>query len=174
MIAIENSNCVDYVTEKLNFAVASGSIPIVAGKNGKPDYLRFMPKNSYINIYDYKSIESLVEHLNIIANDEAEYNKYIHFKFNHKYTRADFRGMPLKEIIRIAKTVIEPSEKFFSELVAKEASKSKVCKVAEYLSKTPEETVRHDLIKNSKHRPSKDEACLPYGNIETDFFSKKK
>jgi len=32
VIAIENSNCEDYVTEKLVHAVASGSIPIVAGK----------------------------------------------------------------------------------------------------------------------------------------------
>lgn len=31
-IAIENSNCEDYVTEKLVHAIASGSIPIVAGK----------------------------------------------------------------------------------------------------------------------------------------------
>jgi len=35
VIAIENSNCEDYVTEKLVHAVASGSIPIVAGKNPK-------------------------------------------------------------------------------------------------------------------------------------------
>lgn len=63
VIAIENSNCHDYVTEKLAHAVASGSIPIVAGRDQKPDYLRFMPKNSYINIYDFKTVEDLVKHL---------------------------------------------------------------------------------------------------------------
>ena len=31
VIAIENSNCYDYVTEKLVHAVMSGSVPIVAG-----------------------------------------------------------------------------------------------------------------------------------------------
>lgn len=63
VIAIENSNCHDYVTEKLAHAVASGSIPIVAGRDSKPNYLRFMPKNSYINIYDFKTVEDLVKHL---------------------------------------------------------------------------------------------------------------
>ncbi|CAF4638040.1 unnamed protein product, partial [Rotaria magnacalcarata] len=38
VIAIENSNCQDYVSEKLILAVSSGSIPIVAGFNGRPDY----------------------------------------------------------------------------------------------------------------------------------------
>ncbi|CAF1315878.1 unnamed protein product, partial [Rotaria sordida] len=47
VVAIENSNCIDYVTAKLIKAVESGSIPIVASLNGRPDYRRFMPEHSY-------------------------------------------------------------------------------------------------------------------------------
>jgi hypothetical protein len=50
VLTIENSNCEDYVTEKLVFAVASGSIPIVAGRDNKPNYDRYMPRDSYISL----------------------------------------------------------------------------------------------------------------------------
>jgi hypothetical protein len=75
VIAIENSNCADYVTEKLVHAVASGSIPIVAGRDNKPDYSKFMPKNSYINIYDFKTVEELAEHLKkVLVVDFSSFN----------------------------------------------------------------------------------------------------
>lgn len=171
VIAIENSNCEDYVTEKLVHAVASGSIPIVAGRDNKPDYLKFMPKNSYINIYDYKSVDELAKHLEMLSNNKQEYEKYIQFKFNHNYTRSSFVGRPLDEIIKIAKTIINPNEKFFRELIEKETSVSKICKVAKYLHDTPEDVVKEEIIKRKINRPSTNEACLPSGNLFNDFFN---
>ncbi|CAF4646768.1 unnamed protein product, partial [Rotaria magnacalcarata] len=59
VISIENSNCEDYVTEKLIDGLSSTAVPIVASRDGKPDYTRFAPNHSYINIYDYKTVKEL-------------------------------------------------------------------------------------------------------------------
>jgi hypothetical protein len=171
VIAIENSNCDDYVTEKLVHAVASGSIPIVAGKDNKPDYLKFMPKNSYINIYDYKTVEDLVKKLVKIASDRNEYEKYIFFKKNHNHTREYLSGLSLSEIINLSKTVIDPKERFFSELIAKEKSENKLCKIARFLKNTPSAQLNKEIASKSKNRPDGAVACLPYGSIPTHFVN---
>ena len=169
VIAIENSNCVDYVTEKLVHAVASGSVPIVAGKDGKPDYLRFLPKGSYINIYDFKSPEELANHIVLVSSSKEEYEKYIKFKFNHNYTREDLKRLSLPEIIQVAKSIMDPGEKFFSELVAKEKSENKLCKLAKYLNRTPADVVEKEIAARKINRPSTVEACLQSRNLEREF-----
>ena len=169
VIAIENSNCEDYVTEKLVHAVASGSIPIVAGRDNKPDYLKFMPKGSFINIYDYKSVDELVTHLNSIASNKTRYEQFIKFKRNHKFRRTDFNRMPLENIIQTAKTIIDPNETFFGELIAKEKSLNKICKIANYLSVTPHDVVSLEIEHHKMNRPGMNEVCLPVGNLGTDF-----
>ena len=45
-----------------------------------PNYLKFMPKNSYINSYDFASIDSLVSHLKFVSSNQTEYEKYVWFK----------------------------------------------------------------------------------------------
>ena len=80
VLAIENSNCEDYVTEKLIDALSSTAVPIVASRDGKPDYRRFAPRHSYINIYDYKSAKELADHLNYLSNNETAYNEYLWFR----------------------------------------------------------------------------------------------
>ena len=169
VLAIENSNCEDYVTEKLVLAVASGSIPIVAGKDNKPNYLKFMPKDSYINVYDFKSVQELAKHIEYVASNKTEYEKYIKFKFNHEYKRFDFEGMPLAEIIQKAKTILDPQEIFFSEIVAKETSQNKVCKIASYLSSTPPEQVKAQIKLKSVQRPQMGEVCLQAGDLGGNF-----
>lgn len=79
VLAIENSNCEDYVTEKLIEAFASSSIPIVASRNQFPNYLRFAPKSSFINIYDFASVEDLAVYLNYLSNNQTAYNEYLWF-----------------------------------------------------------------------------------------------
>ena len=80
VIAIENSNCEDFVTEKFVDAIASTAIPIVASQNHKPDYLRFAPRYSFINIYDYKSVEELANYLHYLSANETAYNKYLWYR----------------------------------------------------------------------------------------------
>lgn len=169
-IAIENSNCEDYVTEKLVHAIASGSIPIVAGRDNKPDYLKFLPRGSYINVYDYKSIEELVKHLTLIAESQVEYEKFMPFRFGHKHTRDVLSKYSLVELIALAKTIISPDETFFGELIAKEKSENKLCKIARWLESHEDKSERRKLIeKNRASRPDSKTACLRAKNLKTDF-----
>ncbi|CAF4813802.1 unnamed protein product, partial [Rotaria sp. Silwood1] len=80
VISIENSNCEDYVTEKLIDGLSSTAVPIVASRDGKPDYTRFAPKHSYINVYDYKNVKELADYLNYLSNNETAYNEYLWFR----------------------------------------------------------------------------------------------
>ena len=169
VIAIENSNCQDYITEKLVHAVASGSIPIVAGKDNKPDYLKFMPKDSYINIYDYKTIDDLVAKIKSISSNKTEYESYIKFKKSHNYTREYLYSLKLNELIQAAKTILNPNETFFRHLITKETSESKLCKVAKYLQNTPEHIIKDEIQAKRARRPSTEEACLSSLNIMRDF-----
>jgi hypothetical protein len=172
VIAIENSNCKDYVTEKLIHAVASGSIPIVAGKNGKPDYLRFMPKNSYINIYDFKSIEEFVLHIKKIMTNKKLYEKYIYFKRNHNYTKKFMLTLKLDKLIDLAKTIIDPKENrpFYDGIVTKEKSEDKLCKIARYIENNPRDMLLHQIEEKRMNRPREKEACLPSKNLANDFY----
>lgn len=169
VIAIENSNCQDYVTEKLVHAVASGSIPIVAGRDGKPDYLRFMPKNSYINIYDYKTIDEAVARIKSIAINKTDYDSFIHFKHSHNYTREQLYKYKLAELIDLAKKIIDPKEKFFSELIAKEKSEDKLCKIGRYLKHTSKDVISKEITEKKINRPDTSVACLPAKNLANDF-----
>ena len=171
VIAIENSNCQDYVTEKLVHAIASGSIPIVAGKDGKPDYLRYMPKNSYINIYDYDSIEEFANHIKKIVTNKELYEKYIYFRKNHNYTKQYMLNLKLDQLIDLTKTIIDPKEnsKFFEGIVAKEKSEDKLCKIARYIKNTPKEVLDKQIEEKRMNRPSTNEACLSPGNLAKDF-----
>lgn len=171
VIAIENSNCQDYVTEKLVHAVASGSIPIVAGKDNKPDYLRFMPKNSYINIYDYKTVDDLVLKIKSIAENQTEYEKYIKFKKVHNFTREQLYKKSLSELIDLAKTVFDPSEEFFTHLIAKEKSEDKLCKLARYLNSKSKEEIDSEIKSRKMNRPDSNKACLPTKNLASDLIS---
>ncbi|RNA02006.1 glycosyltransferase family 10 [Brachionus plicatilis] len=159
VVAIENSNCEDYVTEKLVHVVASGSIPIVAGKNNKPNYLKFLPKNSFINIYDYKSVDDLVKHLKKIESDKSEYEKYIWFKRSHNFTRETLAQMSREKLIETAKKALgyEENKQFFHGLVSKEKSENKLCKLARYLRDTPSEKIDLEIEKNRINRPAASE-----------------
>ena len=169
VIAIENSNCMDYVTEKLVHAVASGAIPIVAGKDNKPDYLRFLPKKSYINIYDYSTIDEIVDKINSIASNKTEYESYMKFKFKHNFTREYLQKLTLNELIVLTKTIIDPKEEFFSQLIDKEKSENKLCKIARYLNNTSKEIIDKQIKENKINRPDSNSICLPNRNLANDL-----
>jgi hypothetical protein len=172
VIAIENSNCEDYITEKLVHSVASGSIMIVAGKNDKPNYAKYLPKNSYINIYDFESVSELVKHLNYLMSNKKAYEKYLWFKKSHTYTREYLKKLQLNELIDLSKKVLggyENEKEFFDGIVSKEKSENKVCKIARYLSETPRHVVEKEIKEHKMNRPSTSEACLPHGNLASDF-----
>jgi hypothetical protein len=168
VIAIENSNCVDYVTEKLVKAVESGSIPIVAGRDGRPDYRRYMPEHSYINIFDYSSIKALADDLKRIANNKTLYESYLWYK-KHSKNLTELREVSLDEKIKHLTDVIGTNATMITQgIIRKEKSENKVCKLIRFVRQTSWKDI---AAHNKTVRIGPDVACLPNRGILTYFDS---
>lgn len=165
-VAIENSNCMDYVTEKLVKAVESGSIPIVAGREGRPDYHRYMPDHSYINIFDYPSIKELAEDLKRIAGNKTLFESYLWYKKHDKDMKI-FKSLPLEEKVKQFGEIIGANATMMTEgIVGKERSENKICKLARFVRQTPwQEIAAH----KKSIRVDSNIACLPGKHIVSYF-----
>lgn len=79
-LAFENSNCVDYITEKLfENALQFGVLPIVMGARPK-DYEKYAPKHSYIHVEEFASPKQLAEYLHKLSQDDQLYNSYFQWR----------------------------------------------------------------------------------------------
>ena len=72
-LSFENSLCTDYVTEKLFRPMTYDVVPIVYGG---ADYAQYLPEHSFINIRDFRSPQSLAQHLHQLMADDEQYLKY--------------------------------------------------------------------------------------------------
>ena len=59
-LALENSLCPDYVTEKMFEALKHEIVPIVLGGS---DYQKMFPEKSFINMMDFNNMSSLADYL---------------------------------------------------------------------------------------------------------------
>ena len=74
-IAIENSDCEDYVTEKAwANALRAGMVPIVWAAS--VDYARILPHRSYISITDYATVEEAARVISELAMHPHLYRRY--------------------------------------------------------------------------------------------------
>uniref|UniRef100_A0A5K3FVL8 Fucosyltransferase n=1 Tax=Mesocestoides corti TaxID=53468 RepID=A0A5K3FVL8_MESCO len=107
-LAFENSNCQDYVTEKLfRNAFMNGLVPIVYGTR-EDNYKDLAPPNSYIHVNQFQSLKHLVEYLKYLHENDTAYANYFAWKeygevqlyprldcrmcgFLHQYLRGDVR-----------------------------------------------------------------------------------
>ena len=80
-LAFENSLCEDYLSEKAPQFMNIASVPIIMS-NAKVE--QYLPKNSYINVFDFKSIEDLANHILYLDKNFDEYFKY--FTWRTKWT----------------------------------------------------------------------------------------
>ena len=76
-LALENSVCPDYVTEKMYEALKHDIVPVVLGG---ADYDAMFPPHSFINMMNYSNMSSLAEHLLQLDQDDAQYMKYLEWK----------------------------------------------------------------------------------------------
>ena len=75
-LAFENSNCREYITEKVFWnAYEKGSVPIIMGAP-KSDCHRLLPPNSFIHIDDFSDPMDLVNYLHYLNVNEKFYAKY--------------------------------------------------------------------------------------------------
>ena len=80
-LAFENSLCEDYISEKAAQFMNIASVPIIMS-NAKVE--QYLPKNSYINIFDFKTIQDLANHILYLDDNFDEYFKY--FTWRTKWT----------------------------------------------------------------------------------------
>ncbi|XP_039140138.1 alpha-(1,4)-fucosyltransferase-like [Dioscorea cayenensis subsp. rotundata] len=73
VLAIENTMTESYVTEKLYYALDSGSVPIYFGA---PNVWDFIPPNSIIDGSKFSSLEELASYVKQLANDPVAYAEY--------------------------------------------------------------------------------------------------
>ncbi|XP_069131595.1 glycoprotein 3-alpha-L-fucosyltransferase A-like [Argopecten irradians] len=109
-IAFENANCKDYVTEKFWNSLQQESIPIV---NWKSDQGKNIPKSSYINIHDFKSVKELGKYLIKLSSNRKLYNQYFswkkHYRLEHEEMYAFKYLCDALHSPRPAQTVINPN-----------------------------------------------------------------
>ncbi|KAI6184288.1 Glyco-tran-10-N domain-containing protein [Aphelenchoides bicaudatus] len=80
-MALENSICKDYITEKLwHQSYLNTVIPVVLKRKLVEPYV---PPNSFIAFDDYKSVKEMAEHMKKLMNNKTEYIKY--FDWRQKY-----------------------------------------------------------------------------------------
>jgi len=82
IIVMENSLCRDYITEKpFENAFAHDAIPIIARWEGWPDYF-MLPKNSFIDIFSFPSLNAAVEHIQRVSKDRKLWMSYMKHRGN--------------------------------------------------------------------------------------------
>lgn len=82
-LSIENSNCKDYITEKLERAFQYGVVPVVDGAP-RADYEPFIPNHdSIIHVDDFDSIEDLANYLkSLLKEDDVYYSRHLAYRWN--------------------------------------------------------------------------------------------
>ena len=88
-LAMENSLCPDYVTEKFYRSLDNGIVPIVYGG---ADYTQYAPPHSYINVADFASPKQLADYLKLLDKNDALYLKYFEWRQKYKVVRSPKKG----------------------------------------------------------------------------------
>ena len=82
-LAFENTFCRDYLSEKFWYALDRHQIPVIAVTKVT---LEMAPRNSYLNVFDFPSIEALAKRMIEISNNETLFNSFFEWE---KYYNKD-------------------------------------------------------------------------------------
>ncbi|XP_022092823.1 alpha-(1,3)-fucosyltransferase C-like isoform X2 [Acanthaster planci] len=81
-LALENSECEEYITEKVwDKTLLRGVVPVVYGARRR-DYEVLLPPNSFIYIGDYKNIKELADYLKLLDARPDLYAKYFEWQYS--------------------------------------------------------------------------------------------
>ncbi|KAL7645710.1 UNVERIFIED_CONTAM: hypothetical protein RMT77_002587 [Armadillidium vulgare] len=83
-LAFENSNCKDYITEKVWWnALEKKSVPIVMGFD-KSNYEKLLPPFSFIHVEDFETPADLAKYIRYLSVNKDAYNSYHSWRANYK------------------------------------------------------------------------------------------
>ncbi|KAK6641751.1 hypothetical protein RUM44_013466 [Polyplax serrata] len=89
-LAFENSNCRDYITEKLFVnGLGRNILPIVMGAHPE-DYAKSAPEHSYIHVDEFASPKELAAYLHKLDKDDDLYNSYFRWKGTGEFINTYF------------------------------------------------------------------------------------
>ncbi|XP_022110764.1 uncharacterized protein LOC110990203 [Acanthaster planci] len=95
-LALENSECDEYVSEKTwDKTLLVGVVPIVYGAPRK-DYEEFLPPNSFIYVGDYNTVKELADYLKLLDSRPDLYAKYFEWQYKGhvRSTRVFYNTFP--------------------------------------------------------------------------------
>lgn len=78
-LALENSCCAEYISEKFWRTLSWDCVPIVIGPS-KRDYNRVAPPDSFIYVDDFESMDDFVRYLQAVDKNDTEYNSFFKWK----------------------------------------------------------------------------------------------
>lgn len=79
-LAFENSNCIDYITEKYWItSLQNDIVPVVLGGGNYSDRNLAVP-GSFINVLDFVSVKDLADYLIMLDKNDKAYNEYFSWK----------------------------------------------------------------------------------------------
>ncbi|XP_043548695.1 alpha-(1,3)-fucosyltransferase 4-like [Chiloscyllium plagiosum] len=103
-LAFENSQHVDYITEKLwRNALMSGTVPIVLGPS-RANYEQYIPPDSFIHVNDFSNPKKLAEYLLFLDKNESCYQKYFDWKRLYSVHLAIFWEEPYCKVCQAVKS----------------------------------------------------------------------
>ncbi|CAL8130857.1 unnamed protein product [Orchesella dallaii] len=89
-LSFENTNCRDYITEKLFInAFENDIIPIVLGAH-PDDYKATCPEKSYIHVEDFENPKALANYMQHLVENPVEYNSYFRWKGTGEFIDTHF------------------------------------------------------------------------------------
>ncbi|XP_062389430.1 alpha-(1,3)-fucosyltransferase 7-like [Sardina pilchardus] len=113
-LSFENSIFKDYITEKLWYnGFMGGAVPVVLGPP-REQYEAVAPKDSFIHVDDFPTLEELGEFLKRLAEDKKRYASY--FNWKRKYTVKRFDGDGERFCKICPKVSSLPKHKVYDEL----------------------------------------------------------
>ncbi|XP_075822910.1 alpha-(1,3)-fucosyltransferase 4 [Microtus pennsylvanicus] len=93
-LAFENSQHVDYITEKLwRNAFLAGAVPVVLGPD-RANYERFVPRGAFIHVDDFPNAASLAAYLLFLDRNVAVYRRYFHWRRSYAVHITSFWDEP--------------------------------------------------------------------------------
>ena len=121
IIALENSVCDGYITEKAMRAFRLQLVPVfyeaAVGLRTVPGYTRFFPNRSFINAADFSSIDALAAHLNAVMTNETLWLSYMHHRTEDGSALSAWQrdyeetvGLPVCRLARTALALVNSQE----------------------------------------------------------------